>query len=60
MKIKKMIFDVVFIIISATVLISLDYFGLLEKYVGYGLIPILIAYYFGQYSGKRYKITEED
>jgi len=52
MKAKKLILDVIFIIISAGVLTALEYYGLLEEYVGFTLIPILIAYYLGQYSNK--------
>ncbi|MGM0478394.1 MAG: hypothetical protein ACQERC_04150 [Bacteroidota bacterium] len=42
MKIKKRIFDIIFIIVSAAILIALSEYGLLEKYMGLSLIPILI------------------
>jgi len=58
MKMKKIIFDVIFIIISAVILTILDHYGLLDKYVGFALIPILTAYYLGQYSGKRFKTSK--
>ena len=55
MKGKKIIFDALFIIISTLVLIGLDHFGLLEKFIGFSLIPILIAYYLGQFVKNKFK-----
>ena len=55
MKRKKRTFDAIFIIISAVLLIVLSEFGLLEKYVGFSLIPILIAYQLGQYSERKFR-----
>ena len=52
---KKRIFDVIFIIISAILLIVLIEYGLIEKYKSFALIPILIAYLLGQYSERRFK-----
>ena len=46
---KKIIFDLAFIVIAAIILIVLVESGLIEKYIGFSLIPILIAYYFGQF-----------
>ena len=57
MKNKKIIFDMIFIVISGVILISLNHFGFLEKYSGFALLPILIAYYIGQYTGRKYKKT---
>jgi hypothetical protein len=54
MKNKKRTFDLLFIIISAILLILLAEFDLLEKYAGFALIPILIAYQLGQYSERRF------
>jgi len=44
MNIKRRIFDIIFIITSAMILILLSEYGLLEKYMAFSLIPILIAY----------------
>ncbi len=55
MKIKKKIFDLIFIIVSAAILIVLSEYGLLEKYMAFSLIPILIAYQLGQYSERKFK-----
>ena len=55
MKRKKRTFDAIFIIISAVLLIVLSEFGLLEKYVGFSLIPILIAYQIGQFSERKFR-----
>ena len=48
MKKKKIIFDLLFVLISAIFLTVLNHYGLLEKYVGYALIPLLAAYFIGQ------------
>lgn len=52
---NKRIFDVIFLIISAIILIILIEFDVIEKYIGFALIPILIAYQLGQYSEKKFK-----
>jgi len=46
---KKIIFDTIFIVISTIILVILSEFGFLEKYIGLALIPILIAYFVGQF-----------
>jgi hypothetical protein len=56
MKIKKIIFDVLFIIFSTTILILLNQYGLLEKYFAFALIPILTAYFSGQFVERKFKI----
>ncbi|WP_417236918.1 hypothetical protein [Bizionia paragorgiae] len=55
MNIKKRTFDLIFIIVSTAILIALSEYGLLEKYMAFALIPILIAYQLGQYSQKKFK-----
>jgi len=52
---KKRTFDIIFIIISTIILIVLSKYGLLEKYMAFSLIPILIAYQLGQYSERKFK-----
>ncbi|MGY3052250.1 hypothetical protein ACVWYG_000440 [Pedobacter sp. UYEF25] len=52
---KKPIIDVLFILIAAVFLVVLSQYGLLEKYIGLSLIPILIAYQLGQYSERKFK-----
>lgn len=55
MTIKKRTFSLIFILLSAifiTIIISLD---LNEMYMGFALIPILIAYQVGQYSERKFK-----
>jgi len=54
-RMKKRMFDVIFILISTIILILLSEYGLLEKYMAYSLIPILIAYFLGQYSERKFK-----
>ena len=46
---KKLIFDIVFIVIASGILIALLKSELGEKYIAFLLIPILIAYYCGQF-----------
>ncbi|EMQ93776.1 hypothetical protein D778_01527 [Xanthomarina gelatinilytica] len=36
-------------------MIALSEYGLLEKYMAFALIPILIAYQLGQYSERKFK-----
>jgi len=55
MKNKKRIFDISFILVSAALLIVFSQYGLLEKYMGFALIPILIAYQLGQFSERKFK-----
>ena len=52
--IKKLI-DLIFIIISASILITLSEYGFLEKNTAFSFIPILVAYYLGQYSQMKVK-----
>ena len=58
MKIKKTILDVIFIALSAVILIGLNEARLLEKNIGYALFPILTAYFLGQYSSKKYDMIK--
>ena len=60
MNIKKTIFDVMFIAVSAAILIGLNEGGFLEKNIGYALIPILTAYFLGQYSSKKFSGNRRD
>ena len=53
MKINKRAFDIIFIFVSAAIFITLLEFGLIVKYKGFLLIPVLIAYLLGQYSVRR-------
>lgn len=52
---KKRLFDLIFILISASILVSFSEYGLLEKNIAFSFIPILIAYFLGQYSNIRFK-----
>ena len=53
MKTIKRAFDLIFIITSALILITLSEYGLLEKNMAFSLIPVLIAYFLGQYSQRK-------
>jgi len=55
MKIKKRLFDSIFIIVAGALLILFRSYGLIEDFIGYALIPLLIAYFLGQYSERKFK-----
>ena len=56
---KKGTFDIIFILVSAIILVVLLEYGILEKYIGFSIIPILIAYQLGQYSERKFKKKED-
>ncbi len=60
MKTKRILFDVLFIIISAVILLVLNEYGLLEKYAQYALIPIIFAYSLGQYVERNFQISKNE
>lgn len=51
---NKRIFTYLFILVTAIFLSILMRFDLCEKYIGFVLIPMLAAYYLGQYSERKY------
>lgn len=55
LKMKKRTFDLIFIVISTVILIALSKYGLLEKYMVFSLIPILVAYQLGKYAERKFK-----
>jgi hypothetical protein len=59
MNIKKRTFDIIFIIVSTAILTAFPAYGLLEKYIAFSLIPILIAYQLGQYSERKFKLNKD-
>lgn len=52
---NKNIIDIIFILIAALILVLLNEYGILEKYIAFALIPILIAYYLGGYVERRFR-----
>lgn len=52
--------DAIFMVISATVLIAFNQYNLLEKYTGFLLIPILISYYAGQYTERKFTVKKDN
>ena len=54
-KMKKKYFDIIMILIIALFLILLAVTGLIEYSAKFMLIPILAAYYIGQYSQRKFK-----
>jgi len=52
---KKRTFDLIFIIIATAILVVLSEYGILEKYVAFAIVPILVAYFLGQYSERRFR-----
>ena len=55
MKMTKKVFDLIFIILSASILITFSECDFLEKNIAFSFIPVLIAYYLGQYSQNKFK-----
>ena len=55
MKMTKKVFDLIFIILSASILTTLSEYDFLEKNMTFTFIPVLIAYYLGQYSQTKFK-----
>ncbi len=51
---QKLIFDGVMIILMAAMLLVINYFDLSKLYVGFGLIPLVIFYYLGAYSERKF------
>lgn len=45
---NKTIYNVVFIVITAILLLVFVEYGEVEKYIGFALMPMIIAYYLGQ------------
>ncbi len=54
MKMNKNLFGILFLLTSAVALLVLNYYGVLEKYVHFALIPILSSYFLGQYAQRKY------
>jgi len=54
-KMNKHLFDIIFITVSATLLIIFVETNVIEKFIGFALIPILIAYFLGQYAERKFK-----
>ncbi len=52
---KRKAFDMAFIIVSAIIIIALMEFDLIEKYIGFSLLPIITAYHIGKYSERKFK-----
>lgn len=57
---SKLLFDIIFILIAGIILVFLNEYGLMDKYMGLSLIPILIAYSLGQYSQRRFGKSEKE
>ena len=52
---KQKAFDMFFTIVSALFLIALIRFNLIQEYIGFGLIPLIIAYQIGKYAERKFK-----
>lgn len=55
---KKFILDIVFIVVAGIFAVTINEYQLLEEYSGFALIPIIIAYYIGQFIAKKYPSTD--
>ena len=52
---KKRILDVIFIAIAGASVLVLNHFGLISEYPGLSLIPLLMAYFIGQFVERKTK-----
>ncbi|NOU59666.1 hypothetical protein [Marinifilum caeruleilacunae] len=50
---KKVLYNLLFVVITAIALTVLIEFELTDKYMGFALIPMLIAYYLGQWAERK-------
>lgn len=51
---KKRTFDLIFIAISTGILLSINHYGNIDKYMAFSLIPILITYFSAQFFERRF------
>ena len=56
MKTKRRFFDVIFIAIAGASVLILNHFGLIAQYSGLSLIPLLMAYFIGEFVERKTKI----
>lgn len=56
---NKTRFNGLFILLSGAILLTLNHFDLLEKYVVFAMVPLMGAYFLGQYSEKKYGEKEQ-
>jgi TctA family transporter len=57
---KKGTFDLIFIIVSTGILLVINHYGFIEKYKAFSLIPILVTYFLGQFSERKFRIEIKD
>ena len=60
MKTKKKLIDFIFIVLSGALLMGLDHYGLLEKYARFALIPVIGAYFLGQFVTRKFDAQKEE
>ncbi len=51
---KKLIYDAVMVVLMAVMLLVVNYLNLSKLYVGFGLIPLVIFYYLGAFSERKF------
>lgn len=55
MNIKKRIFDVIFIVVTAVIMLVLNQHDLISEYPGFSLFALILAYYMRQFVEKKTK-----
>ena len=55
MKIKKRVFDIVFIIIITAVLVAVIEFDYTDLFMKLAFIPLLMSYQIGKYAERKFK-----
>ncbi len=51
---KKRIFDGIILVLAVILLMGVLHFDLAETFVKFGIIPLLVFYYLGSYSQRKY------
>ena len=57
---NRKLFDIFMILLMAGLLIILEKFELIEKYRYFALIPLLIFYFLGKFSERKFKLKREN
>ena len=54
-KMKKIHFDLLMILLTLVLLLTLNRLDLLEEYAKFGMVPLLAFYWLGQYAERKFK-----
>jgi len=57
---KKRLIDIAIIIIFGAILVIFQQFDIVENHISFALIPILIAYFLGQFIQRKFTNTSKE